>query len=99
MWVISKRRLREFWGRHPDAQRRLLAWYQVVEEAEWDRPDDVKRTFPSADFVGRFVVFNVGGNNYRVIARIEFRLHKVFIRCVLTHAEYSREDWKRDPWY
>lgn len=70
----------------------------MVGASEWRTPDDLTRTFPSADFVGRLVVFNVGGNNYRVVARIEFALHKVFIRRVLTHAEYNTEDWKRDPW-
>ena len=98
MWVITRRRLREFWEQHADAESRLRAWYQVVSTADWRSWDDLKRVFPSADLVGRFVVFNVGGNNYRVIARVEFRLHKVFVRYVLTHAEYSREDWKRDPW-
>ena len=98
MWVITRRRLREFWEQHADAENRLRAWYKVVSTADWRSWDDLKRTFPSADLVGRFVVFNVGGNNYRVIVRVEFRLHKVFVRYVLTHAEYSREIWKHDPW-
>ncbi len=66
--------------------------------ADWTSWNDLSRAFPSADLVGRLVVFNVGGNNYRVIARVEFTLHKVFIRHVLTHAEYSTDEWKHDPW-
>ncbi len=84
--------------RHADAEQRLRAWYQVVRAADWTTWDDLRGTFPSADRVGRLVIFNVGGNNYRIIARVEFTLHKVFIRHVLTHAEYSMDAWKRDAW-
>jgi len=97
--IISRRALREFWERHPEAERRLRLWHQVVEAADWASWEDVRRTFPSADSVGRFTVFNVGGNNYRVIARIEFRWRRVYIRHVLTHSEYDDEAWKRDPWF
>jgi mRNA interferase HigB len=97
--IISRRALCEFWERHPEAERRLRLWHQVVATADWAAWDDVRRTFPSADQVGRFTVFNVGGNNYRVIARIEFRWRRVYIRHVLTHSEYSDEGWKRDPWF
>jgi mRNA interferase HigB len=99
VWVISKRKLRAFWEQHAHAEKRLSAWYQVIDAASWSTSEDLRRTFPSADVVGRFVVFNVGGNNYRVIARIEFASHKVFIRCVLTHAEYNTNAWKNDPWF
>jgi mRNA interferase HigB len=99
VWVISKRRLAAFWDRHRAAERRLSAWYQVVEAARWSNAEDLKRTFPSADLVGRLVVFNVGGNNYRVIARVEFASHKVFVRDVLTHTEYNTNAWKHDPWF
>ncbi|MBI3973960.1 MAG: type II toxin-antitoxin system HigB family toxin [Chloroflexi bacterium] len=99
MRIISKRALREFWERHPEAERRLRLWYQVVDAAEWGTWDDVRRTFPAADLVGRFAVFNVGGNNYRVITRIEFKWRRVYIRQVLTHSEYNTDAWKRDPWF
>lgn len=99
MWVISKRTLREFWTTHADAEARLRAWYQVVNSASWSNVQEVKATFPAADLVGRLMVFNVGGKNYRIIARVEFGIHKVFIRYVLTHAEYSTDAWKKDPWF
>jgi len=99
VWVISKRRLRAFWEMHRDAEKRLSAWHQVVNAASWSNAEDLKHTFPSADLVGRLVVFNVGGNNYRVIARVEFASHKVFVRHVLTHAEYSTNAWKKDTWF
>lgn len=55
----------------------------------------LRATFPSADLVGVFTVFNIGGNNYRLIAVIHYNRSKVYIRHVLTHAEYDRGDWKR----
>src|SRR5712691_10874942 len=99
VWVISKRTLRQFWELHADTETRLRAWHQVVNAASWNTSHDLKSTFPSADLVGRLVVFNVGGNDYRIIARVEFATHKVFIRHVLRHAEYSTNAWKNDPWF
>src|SRR2546428_11900627 len=99
MWFISRARLREFWLRHPDAERRLRAWYQIVEAASWSDWEELRRTFPSADRVGRLTVFNVGGNNYRLIARVEYRLQRLYVRQVLTHDEYNKNEWKEDPWY
>ena len=56
---------------------------------------DVRKTYPNADAVGEFTVFNIGGNKYRLATSISYRTGKVFIRHVMTHQEYSREDWKR----
>lgn len=99
MWVISRARLRAFWERHADAQARLLAWYQVVEAADWASWSDVRRTFPSADRVGRLTVFNIGGNAYRLVARIEYEKHRVYVRRVMSHQEYDADEWKTDPWF
>lgn len=99
MWVVTRQRLKAFWEHHTDAETRLRAWYRTVQASEWHTFADVRRTFGSADVVGAFVVFNVGGNNYRVICRIQYTTHKVFIRHVLTHAEYDTNAWKRDPWF
>jgi mRNA interferase HigB len=57
---------------------------------------DLRATFPSADQVGDFVVFNIGGNKYRLIASIHFNRHKVYIRYLLTHQEYDSGNWKHD---
>jgi mRNA interferase HigB len=99
MWVISKAKLRESWEQHADAEVRLRAWYQVVSEASWRDWDDLRRTFPSADRVGRLTVFNIGGNRYRLVARVEYERHKVYVRRVMTHGEYDTNEWKHDPWY
>lgn len=99
MHIISIRRLREFWERHAQAEAVLRAWYTHVEAAQWQNFAEVRADFPSADQVQRLTVFNIAGNNYRLIARIEYAQQKVYVRAVLTHAEYDREGWKNDLWF
>lgn len=94
MRVISRRRLREFWARHADAENALKAWYAVVKRARWNDLLEIQRTYSSAEAVGRYTVFNIKGNAYRLIARIEYQLHIIFIKDVLTHAEYDKDKWK-----
>jgi mRNA interferase HigB len=94
MHVISKKKLREFWELYPKARSPLEAWYQVAKRAEWQNFAEMRRTFGSADVVGRFVVFNIGGHKFRLIAAIHYNRRKVFIRHVLTHAEYDEGNWK-----
>jgi len=99
MHVISKHALVEFWENHADARNGLAAWHQVASHAGWRSLEDVRRTFPTADSVGRLTVFNIGGNKYRLVARMEYGKQRAYIRSVLTHAEYAKEDWKKDPWF
>jgi mRNA interferase HigB len=72
----------------------LRAWYQAVRQDEWRNFADVRSRFPHADLVGALTVFNIGGNKYRLIAAIHYNRGKVYVRHVLTHAAYSRGDWK-----
>lgn len=91
MHVITKRRLREFWTRHPDAERPLRAWLGIVSRARYADPHQLRRDFPVASLLGRRVtVFNVAGNRYRLVATVRYDLGRVYIRHVLTHAEYDR---------
>lgn len=99
MHVISLRRLREFWEKHPDAQSPLRAWFKQVDHAKWENFSELQSVFPSADQVKRMTVFNIGGNKYRLISCVEYERQRVYIRTVLTHAEYDKEKWKNDPWY
>jgi len=97
--VISLKPLREFWERHKDAERPLRAWYRIVLGAEWKSLHDARMTFPHADGVesdrgDTLTVFNIGGNKYRLIARIRYDHRLVNVRFVLTHAEYDKGDWK-----
>ncbi len=73
----------------------LDVWYRVAKRATWKSLADVRRTFPAADAVGKFTVFNIKGNSYRLIVEINYRTGRIFIRHVLTHVAYSRGDWKR----
>ena len=96
MHVISKKKLREFWEENPKAKSPLQAWYQIAKHAEWQNFAEVRESFNSADMVGNFVVFNIGGNKYRLIAVVHFNRGKLFVRHVLTHAEYDEGKWKDD---
>jgi mRNA interferase HigB len=98
--VISKARLKEFWDIQKRAKKPLEDWYAIVSQAAWQNLADVGRIFPSADQVtvksGRpVVVFNVGGNKYRLIAAIHYNTQTVFILDVMTHADYSAMAWKQ----
>jgi mRNA interferase HigB len=99
MHIISHKRLKEFWHKHPDAEPALQTWYIRTKLAHWRNLAELKHTFPAADQVARLTVFNIGGNNYRLITRVEFERQEVYIRAVLTHAEYDKGSWKNDPWY
>src|SRR2546423_1801087 len=86
--VITQRRLRDFWRIHPQSELPLKSWYKIVSQAEWKTLADLRAEFPKADYVTPFLVFDVGRNNYRVIAKVEYRFQKVFIAHVFTHLEY-----------
>ena len=98
MHVISRHALQEFWRLHPDAQEPLSAWFKVADQARWGGPTDVRVVYRTADFVGRLTVFNIGGNKYRLVTRIAYESQRIYVRAILTHAEYDRDDWKLDPW-
>jgi mRNA interferase HigB len=93
MWVVSLRRLREFWAIHPLAEVPLRAWFTQMSAADWRSFSDLRGAFPSADLVRNCTVFNFGGNKYRLITRVFYPSHKVYVLRVLTHAEYDREEW------
>jgi mRNA interferase HigB len=97
--VIKKRTLEEYWRAHPDAEKPLQGWHQLTEAAEWKSLAQVRQTFPTADVVGRLTVFNIKGNAYRLVVRIEYEFHLVFIRWFGTHAEYDKQAWQHDEWF
>jgi mRNA interferase HigB len=94
MNVISLKRLREFSSRHRGAEVPLSAWYSVAKKASWQNLVELKQVYPSADLVGRYTVFNIKGNNYRLICRIVYRSQTIFVVAVLTHEEYDLGKWK-----
>jgi mRNA interferase HigB len=72
----------------------LTAWYKTTKRANWQNLAQLKSVYPSADLVGRYVVFNIGGNKYRLIARIVYRSQTVFVVAVMTHEKYDLGKWK-----
>jgi mRNA interferase HigB len=98
MRVIAKSRLREYWSRkeYRDAQQALRAWYAIVSKARWKTYHGLRADFPDASLAENDrVVFNIGGNVYRLIVKFEFRMDAVFIRFFGTHREYDRVDAAR----
>jgi mRNA interferase HigB len=88
--------LRDFCALHPDAETPLRAWYREVEHTQWENFADVRASYPSADRVGKYTVFNIGGNKYRLIVVIHYNRDRVYVRHVLTHKEYDLGKWKND---
>jgi mRNA interferase HigB len=93
--VISRRALLVFSRQHAGSNIALDAWYRIARAANWSSLVEVQQTFASAEAVGDFTVFNIKGNTYRLIARIHYRLKILYIRAVLTHAEYDKGAWKK----
>lgn len=98
MHIISYSRLKSFYLEHPDAETSLQAWYKVTSKIRWNNFAEIRQLYSSADQVGTLTVFNIGGNKYRLITYIDYKTQKIFIRSVLTHAEYDKGHWKNDPW-
>jgi mRNA interferase HigB len=91
MRIIAKRTLREFWGRFPDAEESLLAWYREAEKADWASPAKVKEQYRNASIVGdNRVVFNIKGNSYRLVVKFNYKYRVGHVRFIGTHAEYDR---------
>ena len=94
MHVISKKKLKDFWERHPESRKPLEAWFKIVRSSRYHALHELRMTFPKADKVGDKVVFDIGGNKYRLIAVIHFNRFKVYVRDVLTHEAYDKGVWK-----
>ncbi|MCQ2216146.1 MAG: type II toxin-antitoxin system HigB family toxin [Bacteroidales bacterium] len=91
MHIISKSKLQEYYEQHADAMEPLLRWYDIAMHAEWSELNDIKKDFPSVDYVGnQRYVFNIKGNTYRLIVVIKFTPGLIFVRFVGTHAEYDK---------
>ena len=93
--VISRKKLLEAAGQHAGLGVPLDAWYRITKKADWHNLADVRLVFPAADAVEGYTVFNIKGNAYRLITEINYRTGRIFLRDVLTHAEYSKGVWKR----
>jgi mRNA interferase HigB len=93
--IISRKKLLIAAKHHGDLAGPLDVWYRIAKKADWSSLEDTRRDFPSADGVGDYTVFNIKGNEYRLIALIFYRSRRLFIRDVVTHAAYSKGRWKK----
>ncbi|KAB8125384.1 type II toxin-antitoxin system HigB family toxin [Komagataeibacter medellinensis] len=91
MQVIALKTLGAFWEKHPHAEAPLRAWYNAVSKAEWATTADIREMSRSADFVAdNRVIFNIGGNKYRLIVHVSYEYKRVLIKFVGTHREYDK---------
>ena len=91
MRVIAKRTLREFWIKHADTEQHLTSWYRETEKAEWKSINELKTEYPNASILkDNRIVFNIKGNNYRLIVKFNFEFKICWIRFIGTHAEYDK---------
>jgi len=96
MLIVTDGRLIEYTRRHPEAASSLFRWAGIARVADWRNLLQVRLVFPQADQVGGCTVFNIMGNNYRLIARIDYGLQTITLKQFLTHQEYDRDKWKKD---
>jgi len=94
MHIITRKRLLDFAKRHPECKSSLESWYRIIKHSKFNTFAELRKVFPSADQIGKFTVFNIGGNKARLIVAIHYNTQRVYIRHVLTHAEYDRDKWK-----
>lgn len=98
MKVVGKPKLEEFWRAHPTAKNPLRRWLRVTQNAGWNKFADVKRTFGSADWFSKenrdYIIFNVGGNKFRVVTAVNFGRYLVVVEVVMTHSNYSNRKWE-----
>ena len=93
--VISRKKLLEAAILHGELYSPLDIWYRIAKRAMWSSLEDVRQTFPAADGVERFTIFNIKGNSYRLVVEINYKTKRIYIRHVLTHSEYDKNGWKR----
>ena len=95
MRIFTEQALKEFAERNPSSKTALQVWCKVVRKSEWRCLSDIKDTFNSVDYVGnqRFV-FNIKGNEYRLVAVVKFSISFVYIRFIGTHKDYDKIDCK-----
>ena len=93
MRIISTKNLKDFWEQHPDAKGPLEAWVDEAKHAKWKSSHDIKERYPKASILGnKRVVFDIKGNDYRLIVSIAYRFGAIYIKFIGTHADYDKVD-------
>jgi mRNA interferase HigB len=96
MRIVSRKAIREAAVRHSEWNASLNAWYKIAKNAYWKNFSDLRNSWRNSDVVGPFVVFDIGRNRCRLIATIKYRWRMVYIRRILSHAEYDQKDWQNN---
>ena len=99
MHLITIRNLRKDAALYPDAKNQIDRWNATVKQAEWQNLEDVRKIYRDAEAVGNFTVFNIKGNEYRLIVGIDYEEQTIFYKYFLTHAEYDKNKWKNDFYF
>lgn len=94
MHIISRKKLVAFWQEHEDAELQLAAWFKVAEKASWEKWADVQQAYPKASYHKCCLVFNICGNDYRLVVRRAKNWRTLFVVGIYTHADYDRDSWK-----
>lgn len=93
MRIVAKRTLRTYWEKEPRAEQPLKSWHAIAAKADWSSPADIRAIYAKASIVGGDrVVFDIGGNRYRLVVRFDYTYRIGFVRFIGTHAEYDRID-------
>ena len=91
MRIIAKKILKEFWEKHSDCEQQLKSWYREASNAEWKNPNEIISEYPSVSIISsNRIVFNIKGNNYRLVIKINYDYQIVWIRFIGTHSKYDR---------
>jgi mRNA interferase HigB len=96
MRVVSRKSIREAAASHGEWSASLNAWYKITKNADWKNFTDVRNSWKNSDVVGRFVVFDISHNRCRLIATIKYKWRMVYIRSILSHAEYDKKGWQKE---
>lgn len=99
MYLISLCNLRNDAAKYPDVKNQIEIWQETVNKAEWQNLEDIRKIYRDAEAVGNFTIFNIKGNDYRLIVGINYENQTVFYKYFLTHAEYDKQKWKNDPYF
>jgi mRNA interferase HigB len=99
MHLISIRNLRADVSKFPNASKIVDRWHATIRKASWQNLEEVRQDYPEAEAVGNFTVFNIKGNNYRLIVGMDYEAQIVYYKYFLTHAEYDKNDWKNNPYF
>lgn len=93
MRILAKKILRDFWEKNPETKEQLKSWYQETSKSNWTNPNYVKEEFPNSRLIpNNRVIFNIKGNQYRLIVRVNYKYQMVYVRFIGTHEDYDKID-------